>query len=336
MPDFPADRDPAYRPPEGAKGPAAIAGDDPFIMQADGKGWLFAPKGLLDGPLPSHYEPQEGRVRNPFYSQQASPTRKVYERPDNLTAPSGGRPPEDEVAREHPEVYPFIFTTYRLTEHHTAGGMSRWLPYLAELQPEMFCEVSPELAAERGLEHLGWATLVSPRSAIEARVLVTSRMKPLAIDGRTFHQIGLPYHWATGGTGAIVSGDSTNDLMGVTLDPNVLIPSVAVPARSRRTAPCLHSRSAAPSRPRQVMSPAVVRTWTTWSRSARPRSRSMTTAAPTSRVPPRSDPTTRTVTADAQLPVRPPGPGARRRLAGRPGPQGLPHRHVGLHRLQGL
>jgi len=223
VPDFPADRDPAYRPPEGAKGPAAIAGDDPFIMQADGKGWLFAPKGLLDGPLPSHYEPQEGRVRNPFYSQQASPTRKVYERPDNLTAPSGGRPPEDEVAREHPEVYPFIFTTYRLTEHHTAGGMSRWLPYLAELQPEMFCEVSPELAAERGLEHLGWATLVWPRSAIEARVLVTSRMKPLAIDGRTFHQIGLPYHWATGGTGAIVSGDSTNDLMGVTLDPNVLI-----------------------------------------------------------------------------------------------------------------
>src|SRR5258708_38729909 len=66
------------------------------------------------------------------------------------------------------------------TEHHTAGGMSRFLPYLSKLQPEFFCEVSPELAAERGLEHLGWATIVTARSAIEARVLVTSRMPPLA------------------------------------------------------------------------------------------------------------------------------------------------------------
>lgn len=76
-----------------------------------------------------------------------------------------------------------MFTTYRLTEHHTAGGMSRWLPYLAELQPEMFCEVSPELAAERGLEPYGWATIVSPRAAIEAKVLVTERMRPLVIGG---------------------------------------------------------------------------------------------------------------------------------------------------------
>jgi formate dehydrogenase major subunit len=115
-----------------------------------------------------------------------------------------------------------VFTTYRLTEHHTAGGMSRWLPYLSELQPEMFCEVSPELAAERGLEPYGWATIISPRSAIEARVLVTERVKPLVISGRTFHQIGLPYHWGVGKE-AVVSGDSANDLLGVTLDPNVQI-----------------------------------------------------------------------------------------------------------------
>ena len=70
-------------------------------------------------------------------------------------------------------------TTYRLTEHHTAGGMSRFLPYLAELQPAFFCEVSPELAAERGLEHMGWATIITARSAIEARVLVTERIRPL-------------------------------------------------------------------------------------------------------------------------------------------------------------
>ena len=115
-----------------------------------------------------------------------------------------------------------MVTTYRLTEHHTAGGMSRWSPYLAELQPEFFCEVSPELAAERGLEHLGWATIVTARTAIEARVMVTDRVTPLTVGGRTIHQIGLPYHWGVGGS-AVVSGDSANDVMGVALDPNVHI-----------------------------------------------------------------------------------------------------------------
>ena len=90
-------------------------------------------------------------------------------------------------------------TTYRLTEHHTAGGMSRSVPYLAELQPEMFCEVSPELAAERGLEHGGWATIVSSRTAIEARVMVTERVRALKVRGRVLHQVGLPYHWGWGG-----------------------------------------------------------------------------------------------------------------------------------------
>jgi formate dehydrogenase major subunit len=100
--------------------------------------------------------------------------------------------------------------------------MSRWLPYLSELQPEFFCEVSPELAAERGLEHGGWATIVSARTAIEARVLVTERVKPLVIGGRTIHQVGLPYHWGVG-RDALVSGDAANDLLGVALDPNVQI-----------------------------------------------------------------------------------------------------------------
>jgi formate dehydrogenase major subunit len=214
VPDFPIDRAPGARPDPDVGGPAAIAGDDAFIMQADGKGWLFAPKGMLDGPLPTHYEPQESPVANALYPQQQSPSRVVFPRKDNLFAPSAGEPGVD--------VYPYVFTTYRLTEHHTAGGMSRWLPYLSELQPEMFCEVSPELAAERGLEPYGWATLVSPRAAIEARVLVTERMTPLTIGGHTVHQIGLPYHWGVGGD-AVVSGDAANDLLGLALDPNVHI-----------------------------------------------------------------------------------------------------------------
>jgi formate dehydrogenase major subunit len=98
--------------------------------------------------------------------------------------------------------------------------MSRSVPHLAELQPELFCEVSPELAAERGLEHGDWATIVTTRSAVEARVLVTERMQALKVMGQTLHQVGLPYHW--GGKG-LVTGDSANDLLGITLDPNVHI-----------------------------------------------------------------------------------------------------------------
>jgi formate dehydrogenase major subunit len=177
-------------------------------MQTDGKAWLFVPKGLVDGPMPAHYEPQESPVANPLYAQQANPTRQLYPRRGNRYHPEGNT------------VYPYAFTTYRLTEHHTAGGMSRFLPYLSELQPEMFCEVSPALAAERGLVNGGWATIITARTAIEARVLVTDRVRPLRVQGRTVHQIGLPYHW--GSTG-VVTGDSANDLLPIVLDANTHI-----------------------------------------------------------------------------------------------------------------
>ncbi|MDX6322986.1 MAG: formate dehydrogenase major subunit [Propionibacteriaceae bacterium] len=214
VPDFEVAKPPSYRPPEGASGPAALSGDDPFIMQADGKGWLYAPTGLLDGPMPAHYEPHESPVTNPLYNQQANPTRQVFPRPDNPSNPSNGE--------RGAEIFPYVFTTYRLTEHHTAGGMSRWLPYLSELQPEFFCEVSPELARERGLVHNGWATIVTARTAIEARVMVTDRVVPLPVGGKLIHQVGLPYHWGVGNE-ALVTGDSANDLFGVTLDANVHI-----------------------------------------------------------------------------------------------------------------
>ena len=211
--DFVADRPPSYRPEEGATGVAAISGDDAFIMQADGKAWLFAPAGLLDGPLPTHYEPQESPVQNLLYpKQERNPVRQTLRGRGTPYQPSGDEPGSD--------VFPYVATTYRLTEHHTAGGMSRWLPYLSELQPEFFCEVSPELAAERGLEHLGWATIITARSAIEARVMVTQRMPVLTIQGRPLHQIGLPYHWGRNG---ISTGDGANELLHFALDPNVHI-----------------------------------------------------------------------------------------------------------------
>ncbi|MFF9687824.1 formate dehydrogenase [Streptomyces sp. NPDC014623] len=213
VPDFVPDRAPDHVPPPEATGPDALRGDDPFIMQADGKGWLYAPAGLEDGPLPTHYEPQDSPFGNALYpARSRSPVRLLHRREGNRYHPSGDEPGAD--------VYPYIVTTHRLTEHFTAGGMSRWSPYLSELQPEFFCEVSPQLAAERGLEHGGWATIVTARNAVEARVMVTGRITPLTVHGRTVHQIGLPFHWGPNG---IATGDAANELVAIALDPNGLI-----------------------------------------------------------------------------------------------------------------
>jgi formate dehydrogenase major subunit len=159
--------------------------------------------------MPSHYEPHESPVANVVHpSQRVDPASVWPDRPDNPRHPPDG------------PVFPYVLTTYRLTEHHTAGGMSRTVAYLNELQPEMFCEVSPELAAERGLEHGGWATIVTARSAVEARVLVTERVRPLVSAGRVVHQVGLPYHWGRGG---LTSSDGANELLAIIMDNNVHI-----------------------------------------------------------------------------------------------------------------
>jgi len=207
--DFIVDRPPSHRPKKGARGVDTVAGDDPFIMIGDGKGSLFVPDGLQDGPLPAHYEPLESVVPNALYGQNCNPARMEFKRGDNRYH----KPFDD-------ERFPFVVTTYRLTEHHTAGGMSRWVGWLSELQPEMFCEVSSQLARQRNLHNGGWATITTARSQIEARVLVTDRIKPLLLGGRQVHQIGLPYHWGSRG---LVTGDATNELIGFVADPNVSI-----------------------------------------------------------------------------------------------------------------
>jgi formate dehydrogenase major subunit len=209
IPDFPAGKRPDYRAPEDAEGMDAISGDDPFIMMADGRGWIYSPSGLLDGPLPTHYEPVESPVRNILYPELgASPAALRWKRPENPYNPSGD------------PKYPLIATSFRLTEHHTAGGMSRNLPWLAELQPEMFAEIDPELARDRGIEDGGWMVISTERAEIEARAVVTERIKPLRVDGRRLHQVALPWHWGFSGDN---KGDSTNDLGGLMSDPNVSI-----------------------------------------------------------------------------------------------------------------
>ncbi len=214
-PDFPPDKAPDYEPERDAKGMDAIKGTAAFVLHPDGLGWLYAPTGLVDGPLPTHYEPQETPFANSLYAQQQNPTRRLFPRPENPYNPSHGQAAS--------AVFPFVMSTYRLSEHHTAGGMSRSVPYLSELQPEMFCEVSPPLAHERGLTHGGWATIITARGAIEARVMVTERIQPLKIGShppRDMHLVGLPYHWGRRG---LVTGDSANELTPLVTDNNVHI-----------------------------------------------------------------------------------------------------------------
>jgi len=209
VPDFPLNKPPDFTPAPGAVGMDAHSGSDPFIMKPDGKGWLFAPKGLKDGPLPTHYEAAESPVHNALYHQQSNPAAKYFrDRADNRLAAVGD------------SNYPIVITTYRLTEHHVSGPMTRWMPWLNALQPSLFAEISPELASERQIRHGDWVIISTPRGEIEARAMVTRRMRPLHVSGRVVHQIGLPFHWGFQGKS---KGSITNDLAHMVLEPNVSI-----------------------------------------------------------------------------------------------------------------
>ena len=209
VPDFQATKPPDYEPAPDAKGDDAIPGDGPFIVNGDGLGWLFAPVGLMDGPLPVHYEPVESPVPNLLYEGiQYDPAARLFDRSDNPY-----NPPED-------PRYPYVVTTYRLTEHHTSGAMSRWIPWLSELQPELFCEISPVLAAEKGVENTDWVTVSTSRGKIHCKALVSDRIPVYDIDGKKIHTIGLPYHWGPNG---LIKGDVVNNLMPVALEANVAI-----------------------------------------------------------------------------------------------------------------
>jgi formate dehydrogenase major subunit len=222
--DFTKNKPPDAPPQPDKGGDEALAGDAPFIMHPDGVGWIWVASGLKDGPLPTHYEPNESNVRNPLYpEQEKNPAANRMERPDNRYADS----PDPR--------YPHVLTTYRLTEHHTAGGMTRTLPHLAELQPELFAEISPELAAMIGVKTGDCVVVATARGEVEARALVTGRIPALDVDGRRVHQIGMPYHWGYRG---LVKGDVVNDLVAISEEPNVRIfESKGISCSIRRSEP---------------------------------------------------------------------------------------------------
>jgi formate dehydrogenase major subunit len=193
--------------------PDAKNGDKPFIMRGDLVGGFFGP--LTDGPFPEHYEPMESPVKNRLSRRQTNPVAKVWDVP-------GGR---NELAPVGSPDYPYVITTYRLTEHHLSGVMSRNLPMLAELHHSHFAELSHELARELGIENGEKITVLSPRGKIHVTAMVTARLKPFVLGGRTVHQIGVPWHWGWKGIDALPGskGDVTNDLSATVGDPNVFI-----------------------------------------------------------------------------------------------------------------
>jgi formate dehydrogenase major subunit len=210
IPDFLPDRRPDYRPDwsKHPHGMDAHGGQLPFIMESDGYCQLFVPSGLKDGPLPTYYEPLESPVHNVMYGQQHNPTAKIWKRPGN------------ELHAVGDPRFPYVFTTYRLTELHCGGVIGRVTPHTAELQPEAFVEISPELAGKLGIRNLDWTVLTTLRGEIEVRALVTERMRPLTIDGRVVHQVGMP--WVFGWEG-YARGDIANVLLAISGDANTSI-----------------------------------------------------------------------------------------------------------------
>ncbi|HUR94099.1 MAG TPA: molybdopterin-dependent oxidoreductase [Gemmatimonadales bacterium] len=209
VPDFPSTKAPSAKGVWSRGGMDALDGDHPFIMKPDGKIWLYAPSGIIDGPLPTHYEPWEGPVANGLYKlHPRNPVAKTFNVVGNKYIDPGD------------PAFPIVVSTYRLTEHHLSGAMTRWLPWLAALMPELFIEISPELAQQRGIDNAGWVTVSTPRGAIECKALVTRRLRPFEVMGRTVHQVGMPFHWGYRG---VVTGDVTNELAAMVADPNVTI-----------------------------------------------------------------------------------------------------------------
>ncbi len=213
VPDFGKTVGPAKE--DGSPNPAFT---DAFIMRPELKGCIWAIRN--EGPLPEHYEPVEAPVQNLMSAQQNNPVIKLWDT-------ARGEDIGDNLGT--PDEFPIVCTTYRVCEHWQAGGMSRWVGWLAETQPEPFVELSKELAAERGIENGDRVVLKSARGSFRAVAIVTPRFKPFSVNGQTVHEVGIPWHYGWGGRDqhgrtALARGDSANKLTPHVGDGNTMIP----------------------------------------------------------------------------------------------------------------
>lgn len=181
----------------------------PFIMKPEGHARVFGP-GRVDGPFPEHYEPIECPVsKNLMSSQFTSPTVKLFKT-------------HADIYKTCDPQYPFICTTYRVTDHWQTGVLTRWQPWLLETQPQLFCEISEELAKLKGIKNADMVVVESPRGKVEAVAIVTKRFRPFKIEGTMVHEVGLP--WCFGWVTPKDGGDSANLLSPSVGDPNTKIP----------------------------------------------------------------------------------------------------------------
>ncbi len=179
----------------------------PFIMNPEGSGRLFSRKLMRDGPFPTHMEPFESPVENVLNRKmRGNPVARVF--------------PDDLAQMATSEEFPFVATSYRLTEHfHFWTKHNR---VNSVLQPEAFVEISEELAAERGIKKGDQVRVWSKRGEIWAKAVVTKRIRPLICDGKIVHIVGIPLHW--GFIGAARKGFGPNSLTPFVGDANIETP----------------------------------------------------------------------------------------------------------------
>jgi formate dehydrogenase major subunit len=179
----------------------------PFIMTPEGTARLFARKLMRDGPFPIHMEPFESPIENPFNAKlRGNPVARIF--------------PDDVAQLGTSDDYPFIATSYRLTEH-----LHYWTKHNrvnAVLQPEFFVEISEQLAAERGIVKGVRVRVWGKRGEVWAKAVVTKRIRPLTCGGKTVHIVGIPLHW--GFIGAARKGFGPNSLTPFVGDANIDTP----------------------------------------------------------------------------------------------------------------
>ncbi len=212
--------------PDGVGNPGS--GRPPFIMKSDGVASIFGP-GLTDGPFPEHYEPMESPLaKNLLSPQMLNPVIKRWDRKGVGT--------EMDTVRSSDPMFPIVCTTMRVSEHWQSGVLTRWQPWLVEMQPNLFIEMSVELAGEKGIQSGDPVFVKSARGQAEAIAMVTRRFKPFVIDGKIVHQVALPWHfgWATSATRTYTAkdkkpelftyGNAANRLTATIGDANTMIP----------------------------------------------------------------------------------------------------------------
>jgi formate dehydrogenase major subunit len=204
VPDF------GWKAADGSMTPPAASAANPFIMNAEGKGLLWSPSGMKDGPLPEHYEPVESPVTNKLNKRQFNPAASI-----------SGKGDFGQFAAVGAAEFPYVATTYRVTEHWQSGAMTRSVPWLGEMMPDMFVEISQSLADQLGVKSGDRVTVSTIRGELTAPALVSPRMKPVMVHGKSTEVVGMPWHWGFKG---MYTGASANVLTPHVGDANTNIP----------------------------------------------------------------------------------------------------------------